>query len=58
MLKEEGKEKMRYHYDFWKNHIDQEKIKRNVAVIRLDAYAWLLIHVWFDWETLQVLSTV
>ena len=35
----EGKEKMRSHDDFWKNHKDQEKIKRIVTVIRLDANA-------------------
>ena len=33
----EGKQKIRYHNDFWKNDIDKEKRKRRVAVIRLDA---------------------
>ena len=39
----EGK-KMRSHDDFLKNDKDQEKIKRKVTVIRLDARGnWLLI---------------
>ena len=34
----EGKEKMRSHDDFFKKDKDQEKIKRKVTVIRLDAH--------------------